>query len=92
MTLSGQFAYCRNAGQGHFLLQERMICMQHWKWMLAAGLVASAACWQAGSASAATAAATATAATAPAANTNNAAISLNFDASKYTEEHMDCEG
>ena len=66
--------------------------MQHWKWMLAAGLVASAACWQAGSASAATAAAAATAATAPAANTNNAAISLNFDASKYTEEHMDCEG
>ena len=66
--------------------------MQHWKWMLAAGLVASAACWQAGSASAATAAAAATAATAPAANTNNAAISLDFDASKYTEEHMDCEG
>lgn len=66
--------------------------MQHWKWMLAAGLVASAACWQAGSASAATAAAAATAATAPVANTNNAAISLNFDASKYTEEHMDCEG
>ena len=66
--------------------------MQHWKWMLAAGLVASAACWQAGSASAATAAAAATAATAPAANTNNAAISLDFDASNYTEEHMDCAG